>query len=102
MKTTTVYLIHFDRAFKHARHYLGSTNDLAARLADHEKGAGARLMAVIAAAGIPWQLARTWSGGRQLERQLKRHGGATRLCPICTPGNRRAQQLHPSPMEHTA
>jgi predicted GIY-YIG superfamily endonuclease len=104
MRTRVVYLIHFDRPYKHARHYLGSAADLGARLDEHRRGAGSRLMAVISAAGIPWCLARTWRGGRQLERRLKNHGGATRMCPICTPTTRRArlgspQQLTPLPSE---
>lgn len=79
----TVYLIHFDRPYKHARHYLGWASDLDARLADHAAGHGARLLAVVRTAGIGWRLARTWTGSRQRERQLKRQGGASRCCPLC-------------------
>jgi len=84
-----VYLLHFDEPiggperYKMAQHYLGWTNDLLARLAEHASGQGARLMEVVRDAGIGWQLARTWLGGRQRERQLKRQGGASRLCPLC-------------------
>ena len=35
------------------------------------------------AAGIRWQLARTWEGSRARERQLKLQGGASRHCPMC-------------------
>ena len=31
----TVYLIHLDRKVHHAQHYLGSTDDLNARIAEH-------------------------------------------------------------------
>ena len=31
----TVYLIHLDRKVHHAQHYLGSTDDLDARIAEH-------------------------------------------------------------------
>src|SRR5690348_739489 len=79
----TVYLIHFDRRYQHAGHYLGWARDLLARLAEHARGHGARLMAVITEAGIGWQLARTWPGGRARERQLKKQGGASRRCPLC-------------------
>ncbi|GAA0720645.1 hypothetical protein Drose_06915 [Dactylosporangium roseum] len=78
-----VYLLHFDRAFGHARHYTGWTRDLTARLAEHAAGRGARLLAVVHAAGIGWQLARTWEGTRADERALKRQGGASRRCPLC-------------------
>jgi predicted GIY-YIG superfamily endonuclease len=81
----TVYLIHFDAAYKHARHYLGWTTELEARLQAHRDGRGARLMEVITAAGITWQLARTWPGGRNRERAIKDRHEAPRLCPICTP-----------------
>lgn len=83
-----VYLLHFDRPYKHARHYLGFAENLERRLAEHRRadpGCYHRLMIVIHAAGIGFTLARTWNGGRELERRLKRHGGATRLCPLCTP-----------------
>jgi hypothetical protein len=40
-------------------------------------------MAAVAKAGITWRLARTWAGGAERERQLKRQGGAARRCPLC-------------------
>ena len=79
----TVYLLHFSRPYRHARHYTGWASDLAARLADHADGHGARLTAVAKAAGITWTLARTWPGTRARERQLKNQGGASRHCPAC-------------------
>jgi len=53
------------------------------RLAEHEAGRGARLLAVVRAAGIGWQLARMWPGGRARERQIKRQDGHARKCPMC-------------------
>lgn len=79
----TVYLLHFDRPYRHARHYTGWTADLAARLAEHSVGRGARLLQVVTDAGIGWTLARTWTGSKARERQLKRQGGASRYCPCC-------------------
>ena len=81
--TGTVYLLHFDRLYAHARHYIGWTSNLAVRLVEHAAGRGARLLAVISVQGIGWQLARTWTGTRRLERALKRQGGAARRCPLC-------------------
>jgi len=84
-----IYLIHFDqpigdlanpRGF--ASHYTGWTLDLPARLVDHARGRGARLMEVIGEQGIGWQLARIWTGTRARERSLKQRG-ATRRCPVC-------------------
>jgi hypothetical protein len=82
-----VYLLHLSAPFKHAKHYTGWTRDkstLPKRLAHHRKGSGARLMQVVAEAGIDFTLARTWDDGdRAKERRLKRSGGASRYCPTC-------------------
>lgn len=84
----TVYLLHFASRYGHAGHYLGWAADVDARLAEHAAGRGARLLAVVRAAGIGWQLARTWRGGRRLERRIKTLGGLARVCPLCRPGTR--------------
>ncbi len=91
----TVYLLHFDRPYKHARHYLGWADDLNARLAVHGTKHGARLLAVLRAEGIGWQLARTWPGDRTRERQIKNMGSAARVCPLCgvTPRKPNGDQL---------
>lgn len=78
-----IYLLHFDTPFKHAKHYKGFTTNLEQRMKEHGTGRGARLMEVIHAAGITWQLAATWNGTKRLERQIKNRGGAAKLCPIC-------------------
>lgn len=79
----TVYLLHFERKLHHAQHYIGVTDDLDARMAEHRAGRGARLMEVITSLGIPWQIARTWESDRKFERRLKKQKNAPRLCPIC-------------------
>jgi len=79
----TIYLLHFARPYRHAKHYLGFAVHLDARLAHHGKASGARLMQVVREAGIDWQVARTWTGGRDRERQLKNQGGKSRMCPLC-------------------
>ena len=81
----TVYLIHLDQPYKHARHYLGWTTDLNSRLQAHREGRGARLMEVVKAAGITWHLARTWPGSRDRERAIKNRHESPRLCPECSP-----------------
>lgn len=80
----TVYLLHFSAPYRHAQHYLGWTPDLTARLQQHRKGQGARLLQVVAAAGIAFDVVRTWTGGRKLERKLKNQKHARRLCPLCS------------------
>jgi predicted GIY-YIG superfamily endonuclease len=83
-RTSTVYLLHFtEKVAGWAGHYLGSTANLEARLEEHRRGSGARLMEVCKERGIGFTLARTWAGGRTLERKLKRRKGGPRLCPIC-------------------
>ena len=83
-----VYLLHFERPYHHARHYLGFTEDLDTRLEAHRTGdphTHHRLMQVVAAAGIGFVLARTWNTeDRAFERRLKRWKCAPRLCPICS------------------
>jgi predicted GIY-YIG superfamily endonuclease len=79
----TIYLLHFERPYRHARHYTGWALNLDQRLARHATGHGARLLTVITDAGISWQLARTWTGTRTTERAIKRQGGAARRCPLC-------------------
>lgn len=81
---TTVYLIHFNKAYRHARHYIGFTTNLDKRITDHLCGMGARLMEVITNAGIEWRVARTWKGDRRLERRLKGWHNAALLCPLCS------------------
>jgi predicted GIY-YIG superfamily endonuclease len=93
-----VYLLHFDEPYEHARHYLGWAASIRARVAQHRRGNGARLMAVITAAGIGFEVARTWPGAdRTLEAALKRRHNTPRLCPLCQappqPGNRRARPV---------
>ena len=78
-----VYLIHFSKAYKHARHYLGSAEDVNERLDLHRKGQGARLTQIAADAGITFEIVRTWNGSRKEERKLKNRHNAPKLCPVC-------------------
>jgi len=99
--TGVVYLLHFDQPYKHARHYTGWAADLDARLAKHDAGRGARLLAVVKDAGIGWTLARTWPGTRARERAIKNQGGASRHCPSCgiTPRHREETKMTDHDME---
>lgn len=80
--TGVIYLLHFDRPFGHAQHYLGWTRSLDRRLFHHLNGTGANLLAHVAKAGIPWHLAAVYPGTRSAERAMKNHGHARR-CPVC-------------------
>ncbi len=81
--TGYVYLLHFDRPYRHARHYLGYTANVDQRLAMHAAGRGARLLKVLRDAGIHYTVAWVRVGDRQLERRLKDRHEGPRLCPIC-------------------
>jgi len=80
-----VYLLHFDRPYKHAKHYTGYSKHPKIRIDLHRRGIGANLMNVIFEAGIGFQVAKIWyrGGTRKMERRLKNSGGASRYCPIC-------------------
>jgi predicted GIY-YIG superfamily endonuclease len=80
-----VYLIHFNTPYKHAKHYLGYSQNIGERIIQHELNQGARLMQVVNDAGLEWKVSRVWlDGSRQLERSLKGRG-KSRICPICNP-----------------
>jgi len=81
-----VYLLHFDAPISEnhtTQHYIGSTDNLTARVWDHKRGQGARLCEVAKERGIGFEVVRTWEGGRKEERQLKNQKQGPRLCPIC-------------------
>ena len=85
-----VYTLHFDQPVGpadapprfRAQHYTGHAKNLEARLAEHERGQGARLTQVVVERGGSWRVADVEPGTRARERQLKQHGAARR-CPIC-------------------
>jgi predicted GIY-YIG superfamily endonuclease len=87
---SVVYLVHLDQRLggPHpqggAQHYLGQTVNLDRRLATHREGKGARILAAANARGIGYAVVRTWPGGREEERQLKRQHNAPKLCPRCS------------------
>jgi len=77
-----VYTLHLDPPLGHARHCTGFGKDLEARLAEHERGQGARLTQVQLDRGGTWRLASAEPGTRDREAQLKERG-ASRRCRIC-------------------
>jgi hypothetical protein len=81
-----IYMLHFDRPYRHARHYVGWTEDLFDRLDAHANGHGARLVAVIWHAGIGFTLIRICEGTRHRERAIKHAGGATGTARPASPG----------------
>ncbi len=77
-------------ASTNSRHIHHWAIDLDARLATHTAGNGARLLEVVSARGIGWQIACLERGTRDRERQLKARGAARR-CPICRHERRRRE-----------
>ena len=80
-----IYMMHFDKPFKHTKHYVGYTGDknFEKRLARHKKGGGSRLLRAVGKAGIRYDVVRTWHGERDVERRIKNQKNAPRFCPIC-------------------
>ena len=79
-----IYLLHFERPYKHAAHYLGyAGSGVRRRLEEHAQGRGARLLQVLIAAGITWRCVRVWKGTRDDERRLKKWNGHGKFCPVC-------------------
>ena len=79
-----VYLLHFDRSYRHAGHYIGFTQNLEQRLDEHRAGRGSPLIAAAIADGIAFELTAIWEGDRHAERRLHRQKNTrVRLCPVC-------------------
>lgn len=83
-----VYLIHLEKKYKHAQHYLGFVDGgedrLQSRLQYHRKGQGSKFLRAVTQACIPFDVVRTWpEGDRNFERMLKNKKKASILCPIC-------------------
>jgi predicted GIY-YIG superfamily endonuclease len=89
LKRGVVYLIHFERPFKHARHYIGFAGgkDHRERIERHRNGRGARLLQVLNEHGIGYRVVRVWRNvTRDFERKLKNSWGGHKdsLCPACS------------------
>jgi predicted GIY-YIG superfamily endonuclease len=83
-----VYLIHFEKKFKHAQHYIGFCKDgnLKKRIKRHRKGDGAKLLRAVSLAGIEYNIVRVWDDGTQdFERRMKKTHHRELFCPICNP-----------------
>lgn len=87
-----LYVIHFDKPLKHARHYLGSTHNPFQRLEAHATGNGARLTEVLKELGEAWKLAALYEVNdnipvtlREIEAVVKTQANGPRFCPICNP-----------------
>lgn len=78
-----VYILHFDKPLKHAKHYVGFAVNVNKRVEKHRKGTGARLTQVLKQVGIGFVVAAVLPGERDLERKIKNQKHTDRFCPIC-------------------
>lgn len=81
----TIYLLHFDPQYKHAKHYLGWTSKtVEERVYEHLKGEGSPLVRAATRAGHGVIIARTWADtDRFEERRMKNTKNVPMFCPIC-------------------
>lgn len=79
-----VYLLHFNKPYHHAEHYIGYTKNLKERIKRHLSGNGARLIEVITKKGITFECVKVTKGDRKLERKWHNRDDK-RLCPVCNP-----------------
>ncbi len=92
-----VYLLHFEKPFYHAQHYIGycSSEGLDARMERHKRGQGARLLKAVHDADIQWEVAYVWDDGTHaFERILKNKKNTARFCPICKGTHIPAEKLN--------
>lgn len=83
-----LYIIHFNRQFKHARHYVGIAKDPNKRLRKHLSGHGAMLLKAVIAAGIKVRINiigefKGYSAAHLAESALKKRHNTKHYCPIC-------------------
>lgn len=82
-----VYLIHFSKKLKHARHYIGycQKGGVQARFERHKSLQGSKLLRACVLAGINFRVVRVWDDvDRSFERKLKNRRNHKLLCPVCT------------------
>lgn len=99
----TVYLLHLHAPLGNlankraqAQHYIGFALDLDARLAEHRRGGGSKLLAAAVGRGIAFTVVATWNAPLAFEKTLKRRKEAPKLCPVCTLANgQRCKQIQP-------
>lgn len=82
----TVYLLAITPRHFHAAHYIGWCEDgnEDERLARHQKGRGAKLLAAAVKAGCKITRVHLWPGAdRKFERYLKKRRDTSKWCPHC-------------------
>lgn len=78
-----VYVIHFERKYYHAQHYIGWAKVLEPRIKRHRQGQGSRLLAHLNKIGIAWEVVFTKPGTGDDERAMKNRHKSSHFCPKC-------------------
>lgn len=84
-----VYVLHFDKPYKHAKHYTGIAKNIEKRIKLHRSGHGARLTQVLKENGISFTCRviaeyPIFSMAHAEEKRLKKKvKNPNRYCPIC-------------------
>jgi hypothetical protein len=87
------YLLHFDRAYRHAQHYLGCTVNVRRRIKQHRSPRSKKSSALtraVAKSKIGMRVVRLWQGDWDTEIELKRQGNSIVHCAYCN--ERRLEQ----------
>lgn len=81
----TVYVLHFDPPYKHARHYIGfCEGTVEKRFERHCNGNGNPLVKAAKNAGSKITVAHVFEGAsRTFERQLKNRRDVCKWCKLC-------------------
>jgi hypothetical protein len=90
-----VYLLHFDRPFKHARHFVGATKSVTtikALLQGSATNVQSPLVDAARADGVAFVVARTWLNGYARTNDLPNRHNLGVLCPVCQLGAKRRRR----------
>lgn len=91
-----VYLLHFEPAYKRARHYIGAATSpfITSALARGEVPIiNVPLLAAARAAGVTFTVERLWTGNERQREELRAQKSAKQFCSTCQrldAGRRRA------------
>lgn len=79
-----IYILHFDKPYYHAKHYIGFSDDPSLRFKRHLSRTEQPLLKAVVNAGIGITMKIIDpKGDRNRERQLKKQKNSKRFCPIC-------------------
>lgn len=84
-KIGEVYIIHFDKKYKHCQHYIGFTTiGVKNRIAKHKAGNGAALLRALNTHGVSYNVSVIFPNvPQEFEFKLKSWKNSKKICPIC-------------------